>query len=623
MNDTLKLDSPFNNIAIAFSGGGFRAATFALGTLCYLERIGLTKKINYVSSASGGTITNLLYTSCLKQGLSFDEFYKKALAALNGEQLLTQVLTLLNDDGQWPKPGSGKERNLINSFARVYDSKLLFNGETLSVFWNDNRNGLEICANTTEFYRGLSFRFQTDGINNPKEITGNFYLHFDVNEHAETLKKIKLADILAASSCFPAGFEPICYPCDFSYSELSVDELRQGMLYTGYDEVQHPLSFIPPPHEHDPKQQNYIDSFGFMDGGVTDNQGLASLMVADTRRRDDSGSSPFDLMIITDVASYFMDSYIAPEIKQQDGWRRKTVSFFAKAAKKMAQYPIAAIWISLLIIISCLLIGFISPNTPKTVVCCVLAGFFTAIFVLSVLIKTTNPTKEIINGIKNFNLEQELINVAKMKTVFSVPIISKLTQFLSQTKLNVFEQMLKARFSSMLSMVMDVNLKQVRRLIYQSFYANTNYENRRMPNFIYELSLHNSNSRNNRINNPARLTWLATEADKALLLGDMELIKPVAENARLMGTTLWFDDNDDGKQLLKDVVATGQFTTCMNLIEYIISIQRKNVELSPESTLIVNNLLIQLEKDLAEFKRDPYCMYNNNIQAVSFDLAIK
>jgi hypothetical protein len=619
MNDNPILEKPFDNIAIAFSGGGFRAATFALGTLCYLERIGLTNQINYVSSASGGTITNLLYTSCLKQGIPFDVFYEKALAALNGEQLLTEVLTLLNDDKQWQEQDSGKERNLINSFARVYDSKLLFDGQTLSVFWNDNRKGLEICANTTEFYRGLSFRFQTDGIDSSKELTGNFYLHFDVNEHLETLKKIKLADVLASSSCFPAGFEPICYPCDFSHTNLSIDELRQAMLYTGYDEIQHPLSFVAPPHEHDPKQQNYIDSFGFMDGGVTDNQGLASLMLADNERRFDPNpnTSPFDLMIITDVASYFMDSYVAPEIKQPVGWRGKTISFFENAAKKVVSYPTTIMVVSLLAIIACIVICLIEPNITKTVWCCTFAGFFAAFLLLSIIVKTNNPTKKIIAGVKGFSLEQELIVAAKMKNIFSAPIISKLTQFLSLTKLNVFEQMLKARISSMLSMVMDVNLKQVRRLIYQSFYANINYENRRMPNFIYELCLHNAASRTNRINDPKRLTWTATDADKALLLGDLQLIQPIAENARLMGTTLWFEDNDQGKQLMKDVVATGQFTTCMNLVEYVISLQRKNVQLNPQASQKVNNLMAQLLKDLDEFKKDPYCMYDGRMPAIS------
>jgi len=114
------------------------------------------------------------------------------------------------------------------------------------------------------------------------------------------------------------------------------------------------------------------------------------------------------------------------------------------------------------------------------------------------------------------------------------------------------------------------------------------------------------------------LTWTATGADKTLLLGNLQLIEPIAENARLMGTTLWFEDGAAGKQLMKDVIATGQFTTCMNLIEYIISLQRKNVQLSPENTQMMNNLLVQLVNDINEFKKDPYCMYNGKIPAVVF-----
>jgi len=84
-----------------------------------------------------------------------------------------------------------------------------------------------------------------------------------------------------------------------------------------------------------------------------------------------------------------------------------------------------------------------------------------------------------------------------------------------------------------------------------------------------------------------------------------------------MGTTLWFEDNDQGKQLMKDVVATGQFTTCMNLVEYVISLQRKNVQLNPQASQKVNNLMAQLLKDLDEFKKDPYCMYDGRMPAIS------
>lgn len=58
---------PFNEIALALSGGGFRAASYSLGCLSYLHRViyqdqPLLKRVKFISSASGGSITNLFYT---------------------------------------------------------------------------------------------------------------------------------------------------------------------------------------------------------------------------------------------------------------------------------------------------------------------------------------------------------------------------------------------------------------------------------------------------------------------------------------------------------------------------------------------------------------------------------
>ena len=130
-----------------------------------------------------------------------------------------------------------------------------------------------------------------------------------------------------------------------------------------------------------------------------------------------------------------------------------------------------------------------------------------------------------------------------------------------------------------------------------------------MPNFIYELSLHNAASRQNRMNDAGRLTWQATVEDKNLLLENLQLLQPIAENARLFGTTLWFEDGAEGKQLLKDVVATGQFTTCINLLEYIISVKRKNVALSTENQQLMDDLMTRVIEDLDNFKKDPYFMF--------------
>lgn len=207
MDNTIK---PFDNIGIAFSGGGFRAASFALGTLSYLNHLGLDRQISFSSSASGGTITNLLYTAYRHEGRNFDDFYRKLESSLSGSVLLEKALDNLNNATLWPEGDKRKQRNLINAFAMAYD-ELIFEKRELGVYWPEKSSGYEVCFNTTEFYRGLSFRFQTSGKKDNFQVIGNNYLKFDVSK-LETLKKIKLGDVLASSSCFPIGFEPIVYP---------------------------------------------------------------------------------------------------------------------------------------------------------------------------------------------------------------------------------------------------------------------------------------------------------------------------------------------------------------------------------------------------------------------------
>ena len=160
-------------------------------------------------------------------------------------------------------------------------------------------------------------------------------------------------------------------------------------------------------------------------------------------------------------------------------------------------------------------------------------------------------------------------------------------------------------------MVSDINLKQVRRLIFEMFYDAECWDNRRVPNFIYELSSYNSTSRTNRINSKSRLGWTATEQDKALLLEGLEVINPVAEEARVMGTTLWFSEQETQDEKLKKIVATGQFTTCMNLLEYIISLERKRVPFDADAKTTLQNVKERLVKNLAAFKANPYFLYED------------
>jgi hypothetical protein len=592
MDQTIK---PFDNIGIAFSGGGFRAASFALGTLSYLNHLGLDRQISFSSSASGGTITNLLYTAYRHEGKGFDEFYRKLESSLKGSVVLEKALDNLNNAALWPTGGQGKQRNLINAFAMAYD-ELIFEHRSLGVYWPEKSSGYEVCFNTTEFYRGLSFRFQTSGKKDNFQVIGNNYLRFDVKE-LETLKKIKLGDVLASSSCFPIGFEPIVYPRDFSHAALSSEELSAAMQYENYKEEIHHLS--------DP--DDALHAFGLMDGGVTDNQGLKSVMLADQKRQKRTKADPFDLIIVTDVASYFMDSYAVPEIRETPAALKDTINGGISGIQKVISKINTVEYGLLLSSVVLLVLYAIFHLTWVLALGCSLATLFLVVFT----VRQIAFVHSAFNLISRFNPLNLLNSVFDTSAILPQRIIQKLLDFLTSARFNVLTQMLQARAASVLSMVSDVNLKQVRRLIFEMFYDAECWENRRMPNFIYELSTYNATTRTNRLNSERRLGWKPTEEDKALLLDGLGSIGPVAEEARVMGTTLWFSEQEVQAGKLRTLIATGQFTTCVNLLEYIISLERKQVAFDEAGKKRLDDLKKQIVKDLVAFKADPYFLYDS------------
>jgi hypothetical protein len=616
--------SPFGNIALTFSGGGFRAAAFSLGALSYLNEFKIAKgdskrevrslldNVSYIASTSGGSITNAMYSAYIHKGKTFLDVYHKLKNDLTGQNLLEQVVAVLTDDKQWNQSGDGKQRNFINAFAKVYDS-LLYEGETFGIFWKkDYVPGFEVCFNSTEFYRGLSFRFQTEGDNNRYQIIGNNYLHFNIDQ-LENVKKIKLADMVAASSCFPAGFEPIIYPQDFSYSQkekiLTIDELQEAMLIENYQEE---VSSISKP-------------YGFMDGGITDNQGLYSAMLADNKRRKRNEefpgeANPFDLIMVTDVTSYFMEEYDVPDVETEPKWRGVDLNSFISKLKDYLKKSAGFIqWAGILLPFFLLVsIGAIIFSGSRLIInmAYFTCGISVTVLAIIYLAKSFSPVKWMLKNKSDIQQESFLVNLVKKQKFISEKSVIRLIHYLRVTKIGLLEQMIKARITSMLTMVLEINLKQTRRLIYDIFYLETKWDNRRVPNFIYELSTYNRASRTNRImdeKNKNRLKWDALPEDKILLLSNCEKLNEVAEVARTMGTTLWFDEDDktnEKKQKLKKIIATGQFTTCCNLLEYFISLERKGVQFDETVNSQIAGIKKQLISDFNHFKEDPFFLYD-------------
>ncbi len=570
---------PFENIALAFSGGGFRAASYALGVLSYLNRAkfdadtdplkgnSLLGQVTYMSSASGGTITTALYALYNSQGRTFGEFYIKLFETLSGEKILEQALLILSDKTKWGKRPD-KNRNIINAFAMAYN-ETIFKGATLRSLTHNaisKAHLLEICLNTTEFFTGQSFRQDIKLIPDAGPDTfykyGNEVIYLD----HEISKKIKLADVLAASSCFPAGFEPIIYPEDFAHKNLTIDELKSGLTMK--------------PQTGDKQESGFIAQkrFGLMDGGITDNQGLQSMMYADGRRlRGESAFSNFDFLMVNDVGSHFIAPYTMPAPAKNTGM-------------SLSGLNLATVIIFLLAVI-CAGFGFHNHKPMLTLI----GGMLITIPLVFMLVVAW--LRENINGVSDSS------SPLNLRKGFTLKITKLLVRYFTKTPIGILKQMLQTRGESMLMLNMSIFLKRIRQLLYDKFYDSPQWENRGKGNHIYDLSFSNNINRNEPDpNNSPPPAFLEPSRDMQI----------VAQTAFNMGTTLWFDKTTMHQQHSEAcIIACGQFTTCYNLLEYI----ERLLTNPPVYDAVYQNRLTglkeQLTHDYERFKTDPFFMYNN------------
>lgn len=612
---------PFETIGLAFSGGGFRAASFSLGTISYLQQVrwdengnthNLLEHVTYMSSASGGTIATSLYALHSTQHDTtkdqyFLPYYKKLLENINGVALLDKVFVILNSKTYWEQRPH-KRRNIINAFALAYD-EMLFDGSNAGVLHQNGKTALEeVCFNATEFYRGLLFRQAFKLKNAAPDEKGFLYGNFIINLKPETAGELKLADLLAASSCFPAGFEPIIFPDDFvagkngmrnllnglhvEAQELSNEELK--LLYSG-KEVEETVKKV-----REASGGNAIDlkkaqeallklqvkdslKFGLMDGGITDNQGFESMLRANERREEAAKKQqpgntfrPFDLLLINDVGSHYMDPYQLPA-RSPKGWL--TINRVLLLAFIFLALGITGLW--------CM---FGCPAHPLFVK---LAGVFGGLFTVAgagAVIGIFKLRRYIKGNVKNqggLNLDNN----------FSPEITDRFFKYFGSTPLSILLRMVKERGKSVLTLNNDVFLKRIRQLIYKIGFENPKLKHRLKANHIYDLTFTNDINRlRNRVD--------ASNPSQAMQL--------VAQSAFEMGTTLWFDSSQRKNFKLADIVACGQFTTCHNLLEYIDRLEKAEgyEQLGQTRRDRVTRIREQLATDMEKFKADPYWMYN-------------
>ncbi|CAM1360607.1 conserved hypothetical protein [Tenacibaculum litopenaei] len=251
----------FSSIALCFSGGGYRAACFSLGTLSLLEKVGLLPQVKAISTVSGGTITGVKYAESQVKNQDFESFFTEYYQWLEKDDLASNALNHLRWPLIWNEEAfRHKRKNPINAFAIEYNK--FTNHRTLGELQDciaEGKTHLQrVIFNATDFDSTYQFRFQN--IKKTQKRFGNAKVH---STYKEVIDYVKLGDIIAASTAFPGGFEPIGFPTDFTPAFPELKEI------------------------------------GLMDGGIVDNQG-ASVFVQEAQRKTAQGA---DLYFLCDVSS--------------------------------------------------------------------------------------------------------------------------------------------------------------------------------------------------------------------------------------------------------------------------------------------------------------------------------
>ncbi len=526
------------NIGLTFSGGGYRAATFDLGALSFLNSLKLEDGrtllscVSALSSVSGGTIPAMKYMMALAHRQPVDDMVEEVFDFLCNEDLVVMALQGMSAEK------ANREASSIKIMAGIYD-KYLFKGAVMGDII-DNIEHIPVkdyTALATDFDYSLPFRFRvTEG----RTTTGDrlYYGVFGNNKHNIGLKvarHITAGEAMACSSCFPSGFEPMMYPDDFKVSQ-------QPEVVRGID-----------------------DRFGIMDGGVSDNQGIESILKAEERRnhyREDKSRTDkaLDLVIVSDVASPYMAGYEPCEQMMPKSVGKLTLG-------RLRNYGLISLAVASVLFIVALVLG---------------SGFWTG--VMSVILAIVALANFVGALLKN-----------KMFSTIAKTFIGNNATFISHLKFATLESMLMNRAKSVIMMSSEVFLKRMRQLNYSMLYDDPDWFNRRITNTIYELC--------------PEERW-STNSELPKYLAPSEAMQQNSEHAASMGTTLWFTDQEKATGMPQAILSAGQYTMCFNLLDYIEQIEKDPTNLTPAHRLIVA-LKPQLIVAWDKFKRDPLYMTRN------------
>ena len=419
------------NIGMAFSGGGYRAATYDLGTLSFLNSIRLEdgrtllECVKVLTSVSGGSIPALKYMLACAKGQPVDEMIHELFSFLCNGDLITPALQSFRAEK------ANRDASGIKIMADVYD-KCLFDGATMGDLI-DNIDRIPVkdyTALATDFDNSLPFRFR---ITSGHTTTGERLRYGIFGNGSNVIGRsviphIRLGEAMACSSCFPSGFEPMMFPDDFKVS--------QQPDIAG----------------------NIHKRFGIMDGGIIDNQGIDPILLAESRlnnsRTDNSRTDKaLDLIIISDVADSDVNEPYAPCEQMLPQWMgHLTIG-------RLRNYGLISEGVAIALFAVALVFG---------------NGFWLG--VMTVILAIVTLLNVVGSMLKN-----------KAFGAIEKTFIGNRARFISHLKFASAEAMLMNRAKSLITLSSEVFLNRLRQMNYDAIYSDSAWQNRIITSNVHEL----------------------------------------------------------------------------------------------------------------------------------------
>ena len=631
-NESGHFSGRLDRLALSLSGGGVRAVGFHLGTMSMLQRLGLLEKVQILSSVSGGSMPGIGYSLSQCIGRSFQDFFDDFFDFLPKLNVIEEMMALMV--APHPPAPSGR-RDMITAMANIYEHFYFTNyfGDYVTdgsvrfdLLMKEPRKGHleEMIFNATEFKTGTAFRFQVSAY---RCLIGNRNIAL-CHKHAA---KIRMADIMAASSCIPVGMEPMFFPDDFHWPDDGIWSKRSRPTRPTCEEINRAL---------EKNLDTHLPNFALMDGGVYDNQGVTSTLNALNRRKEgirqadspecgfalsgrgdppgpqewanwmsgrvrpgaehrtvDVDSSDLDLLIVSDTPVRKASLY--PRVSMTEEGKPEPVGRLAKRAKK-ANSTIGKITVGQLsrwTIIVTVLLSISSIWAVEQLIVSMWGGF-----------KDKSWSGALSASLEFFYLAPLLILLGLTIYILYLIISNKARaierlqqqipnwnrnpkQFIDKLRLGDLVKMGVLRGASVSVLTSTIYMNRIRGLGYAVAYSRPDLKNRVLDNEIFTLQVQ-----------------MEREDEFEKMLKTREAWPPPPEMARIAGkaatmpTKLWIEQ-DEGDSLtdLDYLVAAGQATICYNLLRHMWEECRdENGWIDPDTGKLFENALSEWKKLIAD-----------------------